>query len=99
MDSTGRILRWVHRSLTFAALLVAGCAAPARPAASPGEDLEVCSSAAPGTSCRLPIEEGADHVTSLCTKKADGSLVCDSPDVPVGGPRISTNAAEDYGPR
>jgi hypothetical protein len=86
------------RCLVLSFLCLAGCAG-ARPPASPADNLDVCGAAAPGSTCRLPVEDGPEPVASVCTKQRDGSLVCDSPDLPPGGPRVSTNAAEDYGPR
>jgi hypothetical protein len=75
-------------------LLVSGasaCVTAGREPEAPQATLDVCSAVSAGSSCELNIADGADTVTSRCTKQRDGSLVCDSPELPGGGPRASTS--------
>jgi len=68
-----------------------GCVTAGRGPVAPSATLDVCSAVTAGSSCELNIADGPDTVTSRCTKQRDGSLVCDSPDLPAGGPRASTS--------
>jgi hypothetical protein len=77
-------------TFTLLGSLACGCVTAARQPITPKVDLDVCAAVAAGNACELSIVDGDDAVTSRCTKQLDGSLVCDSPDLPLGGPRVST---------
>jgi hypothetical protein len=81
---------WPWHLLLLCGALASGCVTAGREPIAPAVPLEVCSAVPVGTGCQLSIMEGSDPVTSRCTKQLDGSLVCDSPDLPGGGPRVST---------
>ena len=81
---------WLPLLLSLCGSLATGCVTAGREPIAAGVQLEVCSAVPAGTGCQLSIMEGSDPVTSRCTKQLDGSLVCDSPDLPGGGPRVST---------
>jgi hypothetical protein len=94
MDKRGATFGTFFVLAFVASACMTGCVTVGREPVAPQATLDVCSAVAAGSSCELNIADGADAVTSRCTKQRDGSLVCDSPDLPGGGPRASASVED-----